>query len=77
MGDLLAGAVYQGGGRRRSKGHGVLGLTDRRVLFMPIAGEQLSVPRVRITGARLEERRRRCRGRRDGRCPPGTANTWS
>ena len=56
----LAGAVYQGGGDpgTRSKGHGVLGLTDRRVLFLPIAGERLSVPRVRITGARLEERRR-------------------
>ena len=55
----LAGAVYQGGGpAKRSKGHGVLGLTDRRVLFLPIAGEQLSVPRVRIAGARLEERRR-------------------
>ena len=55
----LAGAVYQGGGpAARSKGHGVLGLTDRRVLFLPIAGEQLSVPRVRIEGARLEERRR-------------------
>ena len=56
----LAGAVYQGGGHpaARSKGHGVLGLTDRRVVFLPIAGEQLSVPRVRITGVRLEERRR-------------------
>ena len=56
----LAGAVYQGGGHpaTRSKGHGVLGLTDRRVVFLPIAGEQLSVPRARITGARLEERRR-------------------
>ena len=55
----LAGAVYQSGGpAARSKGHGVLGLTDRRVLFLPIAGEQLSVPRVRIVGARLEERRR-------------------
>jgi len=55
----LAGAVYQSGQLApRSKGHGVLGLTDRRVLFLPIAGDQLSVPRVRITGARLEERRR-------------------
>jgi hypothetical protein len=55
----LAGAVYQGGGpAARTKGHGVLGLTDRRVVFLPIAGDQLSVPRVRITGARLEERRR-------------------
>jgi hypothetical protein len=55
----LAGAVYLGGGSAsRSNGHGVLGLTDRRVVFLPIAGEQLSVPRVRITGARLEERRR-------------------
>ena len=56
----LAGAVYQGGAHpaARNKGHGVLGLTDRRVVFLPIAGEQLSVPRMRITGARLEERRR-------------------
>jgi hypothetical protein len=55
----LAGAVYQSGAAApRSKGHGVLGLTDRRFLFLPIAGEQVSVPRVRITGARLEERRR-------------------
>jgi hypothetical protein len=56
----LAGAVYQGGGSPagRNKGHGVLGLTDRRVVFLPIAGEQLSVPRVRIIDARLEERRR-------------------
>ena len=56
----LAGAVYEGGGHTatRSKGHGVLGLTDRRVLFLPIAGEQVSVPRVRITGARVEQRRR-------------------
>ena len=54
----LAGAVYRGGAHPagRSKGHGVLGLTDRRVVFLPIAGEQLSVPRVRIAGARLEER---------------------
>jgi hypothetical protein len=56
----LAGAVYQGGGSStgRNKGHGVLGLTDRRVIFLPIAGERLSVPRPRITAARLEERRR-------------------
>ena len=56
----LAGAVYQGGASlaTRSKGHGVLGLTDRRLVFLPIAGEQVSVPRSRITGARLEERRR-------------------
>ena len=56
----LAGAVYQGGGHpaARNKGHGVLGLTDRRVVFLPIAGAQLSVPRLRITGVRLEERRR-------------------
>ena len=56
----LAGAVYRGGAypAGRNKGHGVLGLTDRRVVFLPIAGEQLSVPRVRIAGARLEERRR-------------------
>jgi hypothetical protein len=55
----LAGAVYQGGGpAARSKGHGVLGLTDRRVLFLPIAGDRVSVSRVRITGVRLEKRRR-------------------
>jgi hypothetical protein len=56
----LAGAVHQSGGypTTRSKGHGVLGLTDRRVVFLPIAGERLSVPRARIVGARIEERRR-------------------
>ena len=41
----------------------MLGLTDRRVLFLPIAGDALSVPRVRLTGARLEERRRDARPR--------------
>ena len=56
----LAGAAYQGGGHQaaKSKGRGVLGLTDRRVLFLPIAGEYMSVPRVRISGARTEDRRR-------------------
>ena len=56
----LQGAAYQGGGRQvaKSKGHGVLGLTDRRVLFLPIAGELVSVPRVLVTGVRVEDRRR-------------------
>jgi hypothetical protein len=56
----LRGASYQGGAPVgvRSKGHGVLGLTDRRVLFLPIAGELVSVPRVRVIGARVEDRRR-------------------
>ena len=36
----------------------MLGLTDRRVLFLPIAGELVVVPRARVTGVRAEERRR-------------------
>ena len=60
----LAGAVYQGGGSPhvRSRGRGVLGLTGRRVLFLPIAGELVAVPRVRVTGARVEDRRRDAAG---------------
>jgi len=56
----LRGANYQGGSPAgaRSRGHGVLGLTDRRVLFLPIAGEIVSIPRVRVKRARLEDRRR-------------------
>jgi hypothetical protein len=56
----LGGAAYQGGAPagRHSKGHGVLGLTDRRVLFLPIAGETVAVPRVRLAGVRVEDRRR-------------------
>jgi len=56
----LAGAVYQGGGspHARSRGRGVLGLTSRRLVFLPIAGERVNVPRVRVTGLRTEERRR-------------------
>ena len=36
----------------------MLGLTGRRLVFLPIAGERVSVPRVRVTGVRAEERRR-------------------
>ena len=56
----LAGADYQGGGspHTRSRGRGVLGLTDRRLVFLPIAGERVSVPRVRVSGVRTDERRR-------------------
>ena len=56
----LRGANYQGGAPIgvRSKGRGVLGLTDRRVLFLPIAGDLVSVPRARVIGARVEDRRR-------------------
>jgi len=56
----LAGAVYQGGGspQTRSRGRGVLGLTGRRLVFLPIAGERVSLPRVRVSGVRAEERRR-------------------
>ena len=55
----LAGTVYERGpGVRGDRGHGVLGLTDRRLLFLPIAGNQLSLPRVRVSGARSEDRRR-------------------
>ena len=60
----LVGAVYQGGGSPhvRSRGHGVLGLTGHRIVFLPIAGELVSVPRVRVTGARVEDRRRDAAG---------------
>ena len=55
----LEGAVYeQGPGARGNRGHGVLGLTGRRLLFLPIAGEQLSVPRVRLSASCVEDRRR-------------------
>jgi hypothetical protein len=56
----LRGASYQGGAPIgvRSRGHGVLGLTDKRVLFLPIAGEPVSVPRARVIGVRVEDRRR-------------------
>jgi hypothetical protein len=56
----LAGASHQGSSnpRLRGKGRGVLGLTDRRLVFLPIAGEQLSLPLARVTAARVEERRR-------------------
>ena len=57
----LAGATYPGGrptSAARKGSAAMLGLTDRRVIFLPIAGERLSVPRARIAGARLEERRR-------------------
>jgi hypothetical protein len=56
----LHGATYQGGApdSARSKGRGVLGLTDRRVLFVPIAGELVIVPRVRVKRARREDRSR-------------------
>ena len=55
----LGGAVYERGpGVRGDRGHGVLGLTDRRLLFLPIAGKQLSLPRARVSGARVEDRRR-------------------
>ncbi len=56
----LGGAAYQGGAPAagRSKGHGVLGLTDRRVLFLPIAGATVGIPRVRVDGVRVEDRRR-------------------
>jgi hypothetical protein len=42
----------------RGAGHGVLGLTDRRVVFQPITGVRVSTPLARLTGARLEARRR-------------------
>jgi len=56
----LAGASYQGGAplAGHSRGRGVLGLTDRRVVFLPIAGDLVSVPRARVTGVRVEDRRR-------------------
>jgi hypothetical protein len=55
----LGGATYQGGASAvRSRGHGVLGLTDSRILFLPIAGEPVRVPRARVSEARVEDRRR-------------------
>jgi len=56
----FTGATYQGGGSAaaHSRGRGVLGMTDRRVLFLPIAGELVAIPRARVTGARVEDRRR-------------------
>jgi hypothetical protein len=56
----LSGAEHQGASQPyvRGKGRGVLGLTDRRLVFLPIAGDQLSVPLVRVTAARAEDRRR-------------------
>jgi hypothetical protein len=60
----LDGAVYQGGGSPhvRSRGHGVLGLTGRRVVFLPIAGELVSMPRARVARVRMEARRRDAAG---------------
>lgn len=51
----LQGASYGGATHTysRAKGNGVAGLTGRRVVFEPIAGERLSIPLVRISGARL------------------------
>jgi hypothetical protein len=55
----LKGTVYEHGpGPRGNRGHGILGLTDARLLFLPIAGERLSVPRARIASARVQDRRR-------------------
>jgi len=56
----LQGASCLGSRRsfRNSKGNGVLGLTGRRVVFEPISGERVSVPLVRVVGARLGEWRR-------------------
>ncbi len=56
----LCGAEHQGASHPyvRGKGRGVLGLTDRRLVFLPIAGEQLSLPLVRVSAARVEDRRR-------------------
>lgn len=55
----LQGAVYERGpGARGDRGHGVLGLTTRRLLFLPIAGARLSQPRVRLSAACVEDRRR-------------------
>ncbi|HTX71141.1 MAG TPA: hypothetical protein VMH50_18605 [Thermoleophilia bacterium] len=56
----FAGATYQGGGSAaaHSRGRGVLGMTDRRVLFLPIAGELVVIPRARVSAVRVEDRRR-------------------
>jgi hypothetical protein len=55
----LQGAVYERGpGARGNRGHGVLGLTVRRLLFLPIAGELLSLPRLRLSASCVEDRRR-------------------
>jgi hypothetical protein len=56
----FAGATYQGGGSSatRSRGRGVLGLTERRMLFLPIAGELVVIPRTRVATVHVEDRRR-------------------
>ncbi|MBE0529003.1 MAG: hypothetical protein IH629_07360, partial [Thermoleophilia bacterium] len=56
----LSGAEHQGARQPyvRGKGRGVLGLTDRRLVFLPIAGDRLGVPLARVTAARMEDRRR-------------------
>ena len=53
----LEGATFRGARHAysRARGHGVLGLTVRRLVFVPIAGDPVSVPVVRATGARLED----------------------
>ncbi len=56
----LGGATHRGTTNplARGKGSGVLGLTDRRLVFLPIAGERLGVPLVRIAAAHTADRRR-------------------
>ncbi|MFA4966101.1 MAG: hypothetical protein WC709_10790 [Thermoleophilia bacterium] len=51
----------------RPRGNGVLGLTTRRLLFEPIVGERLSIPVVRLRGARAgpESRGAATAGRRE------------
>jgi hypothetical protein len=55
----LEGATFRGARHAygRVKGRGVLGLTDRRLVFVPIAGDRVGVPVVRVTGVRLEDHR--------------------
>ena len=53
----LEGASFRGARHAyaRVKGQGVLGLTARRLVFIPIAGDPVKVPLARVTGARLED----------------------
>jgi len=54
----LRGAGGLGVTPGRGTAHGVLGLTGRRLVFQPITGARVNVPVTRVTGARLQSRRR-------------------
>ena len=54
----LRGAGGLGVTPGRGTAHGVLGLTGRRLVFQPITGDRVNVPVMKLTGARIESRRR-------------------